>query len=303
MAVTYYVPRNVNQLDGSRLGPVNCNMASGATLLDRHTLGRITCTGSRMRAHQFDQVGGTDLMDLDTAWLRGHGQNLDVRMRIAWPDLINLVTYGQAMVLQLWYGSLGNYRFQLNFYGNHSVQINQVGTMRISTGQTVPAALMLDPLGRGVKRWVPLTVLRRAAGYLKVTSTRIVGLGYAYAALARRTGRYVTSTITPPPAGSVPTLVLTKPPAPAEVSPMVTGSGIVTSSSHVMSLKRGQPVYRTPGGRVATKMGADAKVEYYGRAGGGWNCVEVLTGAAYKDGIKRPTLVYVPATAGPVTKK
>lgn len=297
-----YQPRNINQLDGSRFAGSNCTMAAGATGLDRHTIGRTLCTGAKMRAHSGDTSGGTNLSQLDYAWHHGHGQDLDVRLKMAWSDFISMVNGGRGAILQVWYGTLGVYRFQKNFYGNHAIYINQIGVMRDNQGDTVPAGKMFDPLGNG-PRWVPLSTLKSAAGHLKLASGREVGYGYAYVGYTRRIGMTTGATAPVPAPGSVPTLVLSKPPTPKEVNPMIPGSGLVRSSSHVMSLAKGQPLYRTPGGSLATRMSAAAKVEYFGPAGSGWRCVEVTTGAPYADKIARPTLVYVPASAGPITKK
>lgn len=295
-----YQPKLVRQIDGSSLGPYNCTMASGAMALDRHTLGKKLCTGAKMRSHSGDTSGGTNLMQLDYAWHRGHTEDLDVRLRIPWNDFVALVSGGRGAVLQLWYGTLGSYRWQTNFYGNHAVYINDTTTMRDPrTGSTVAAGRMYDPLG-SIWRLVPLSVLKAAAGSLQVTSSSRVGLGYCYAGYTRRVG---LTTGTTAPSGAVPTLILTKPPTPAEVNPMIPGGGIYRTSSHVKLLKAGQPLYRTPGGALATKMSKDAAVEYFGPAGNGWHCVEVFTGAPYADKVGRNTLVYVPSAAGPVRAK
>jgi hypothetical protein len=302
MATRYYRPRLVKQMDGSRLQGSNCTMASGATLLDRHTLGARRTTGARMRTFQYDQSGGTDLNDLDTAWHRGFGQDLDVRQNMAWSDIVANVRNGRACVLQVWYGTLGSYRWQYNFYGNHAVEFNETGYIRPDNRTAISAGLMLDPLGDW-PRWVPLATLRNAASDLRLASGRTVANGYGYAGFARRIGIY-TSTSTPTkPSGTVPTLVLTKPPTPAEVNPMIPGTGLVRTSSHVMSLKKGQPLYRTPGGPIAARLQGDYKLEYFGSAGTGWRCVEVSTGSPYSDGKTRPTLVYVPSSAGPISVK
>ena len=91
---TYYLPRLINQLDGSHFAGSNCTMASGATALDRHTLGRKLCTGAKMRAHSGDTSGGTNLDDLDRAWHVGHGEDLDSRRMMPWNDFIAKVTAG-----------------------------------------------------------------------------------------------------------------------------------------------------------------------------------------------------------------
>lgn len=301
--MTVYQPRLVSQLDGSRFAGLNCTCASGATAIDRHTLGHIRTTGARIRTLTGDTSGGTNLNQVDSAWHKGWGQDLDVRLMFAWNDFIALVKGGRGAILQLRYGTLGAYRFQRDFYGNHAVYINEIGVMRNPDGGDIIAAgKTFDPLGNS-PRWIPLTYLKAAAAKLQLSSGRIVGTGYCYVGMTRRVGLTTGATAPTPAPGSVPTLVLTKPPTPSEVNPMIPGGGLVRTSSHVMALKKGQPLYRTPAGPIATKMSADAKVEYFGTAGSGWRCVEVATGGPYKDKVVRPTLVYVPATAGPITKK
>jgi hypothetical protein len=300
--MTVYQPRLVNQLDGSRFAGYNCTMASGATAIDRHTLGHIRTTGARMRYLSGDTSGGTNLNQLDYAWHRGWGQDFDVRLRMPWNDAVSYIKAGRGAVLQLHYGTLGKYRFQLNFYGNHAIYINEIGTMRNSVGTLIPAGKMFDPLGK-VTRWVPLSTLKTAAAQLVLGSGRVCGTGYCYIGFTKRIGLTTGATSPTPAIGSVPTLILAKPPTPSEVNPMIPGSGLTRTSSHVMSLKSGQPFYRTPAGPVIARLPRDMVVEYFGTAGTGWRCVEILTKAAYADGVARNTLVYVPAAAGPVTKK
>ena len=81
---------------------------------------------------------------------------------------------------------------------------------------------------------------------------------------------------------------------------MIPQGGITVSSSHVMKLQAGQPLYRYPGGPRVTAMSKAGPVPYMGTAGSGWRAVQVTTGAPYVDHIARRTIVYVPAAAGPV---
>lgn len=87
-----------------------------------------------------------------------------------------------------------------------------------------------------------------------------------------------------------------------EEEPMIVGGGLTRTSSHVKALKAGQTLHKQPAGAVLTKLSKDASVEYYGIAAG-WHAVEVVTKAGFDDGIARPVICYVPATAGPVTAK
>ncbi len=92
-------------------------------------------------------------------------------------------------------------------------------------------------------------------------------------------------------------------PTPAERNVMINEAGLTVVSSHVKTLAQGQPLFRYPGGPRMTSMSKTGPVEYFGSAGKGWSAVRVLTGAAYADGVQRPTVLYVPSAAGPVTAK
>jgi len=84
---------------------------------------------------------------------------------------------------------------------------------------------------------------------------------------------------------------------------MIPQGGLTVTSSHVMSLAQGQPLFRYPGGPIVTRMSKAASVQYHGTAGGTWRVVRVSTAAPYQDGKMRPTLLYVPGSAGPITAR
>jgi hypothetical protein len=110
-----------------------------------------------------------------------------------------------------------------------------------------------------------------------------------------------------PPSGAVtpipptaPGVVLTAP-TPTERNVMIPQGGLTVTSSHVMALAKGQPLFRHPGGPKVTAMSVAGKVAYIGTAGAGWRAVQVSTGAPYGDHVARRTVLYVPAAAGAIS--
>lgn len=119
---------------GSALDGYNCTMACGCMALDRHTLGaNTTYTGSPratppiMRSYQNDQVGGSDLWDLATAWLNGWGQSLQLPSNYhTWSDFEGYINQGRGAVLAGTYGNLpSSKRFSSSFTGGHAIYINE----------------------------------------------------------------------------------------------------------------------------------------------------------------------------------
>jgi hypothetical protein len=175
-----YRPRNVPQDDGSRHQWENCTMASGATAIDRHTLGRIRTTGARMRACQYDQSGGTDLSDLRVAWSRCFSQNLDVRLKVSWATFIRTIKSGRGAVVVGWYSYIPlRYRGQTSASYGHAMFINEV---RASDG----ALLLYDPL-RSSAIWIPQIYVKRYAGAMRLSGGGTIGYGYIQAAFTKDT--------------------------------------------------------------------------------------------------------------------
>ena len=300
-------PIPVIQGDGSTFQWSNCNCAAAAQSLDADTCGTYKTNGARVRYLTNDRSGGTTLNQVDTALRVGWPQkdHLDVRLGLAFPDAITKVSNGYPCILQ------GKYNFATiglsgspGFYGNHSVFWYKVTIYRRSDGTidyTRSRGLIFDPLWDGrrdgipsrVYRWISLAVLRQFAGTLIVdpATDRRAGIGYCYAAFT----------------GKRPTPIAPKPPALVinyGSNTMIVGGGLTITSSHVMALKQGQPLYRSPksGSSVVTKMSRDAKVDYIGNAAPGWRAVRVTT-KNFPDGLSRPVIVYVQATAGTVSSK
>jgi hypothetical protein len=78
----------------------------------------------------------------------------------------------------------------------------------------------------------------------------------------------------------------------------------ITSTTEVIHLRDGQPIYEHPGGPIATRAQRTGDYPHVGSAGnsGGhaWRAVVVKTRWGYTDGQSRPTVLYVPASAGEV---
>ena len=134
----------ISQFDGSAFANANCTLASGA-MLARLAFGIVT-TGGILRTLQFDQDGGTDLHDLNTAVYRGYGGNFHVGgLQIR--QLRNVLRSGGAAVVQGIYGVL-----------SPVVKIDQDGgyphaifldAFYAGDADTPAAYYVMDPLGRG----------------------------------------------------------------------------------------------------------------------------------------------------------
>lgn len=299
-------PVPVIQGDGSTYQWQNCTCASAAEGLDADTCGAHKTTGAHVRYLTGDHVGGTTLNQVDRALRIGWPErdHLDVRIRMAFSDAITKVANGYPCILQ------GKYNFASiglsgspGFYGNHAIFWFKVVIRRRADGSinyNLSRAFVWDPLWDGRRagipdkryRWVSLSFLRTFAGTLIVNpaTNQRAGIGYCYAAF---TSKRPSATPKPPAVkidyGS---------------NNMIVSGGVVVTSTHVMALKKGQPLYRSAkaGSSVVTKMSADAKVPYIGNAGGGWKAVRVQT-RNFSDGLLRAVIVYVPSSAGTVSSK
>jgi len=187
-----YRPRLVPQGDGSHWQWSNCTMASAATAIDRHTLGKTRTTGSKMRSCQSDKIGGTDLMDCKRAWDNCFNRTLDVRLKIKWSTFIAAIKAGRGAII------VGNYSYIPERYRGqkypyrfgHGMYINEV---RASDG----ALLLYDPLAKKPV-WIPQIHVKRFAGAFRAGG-RPIGYGYAQAGFTKIT--------TSKPASPAPTTV------------------------------------------------------------------------------------------------
>lgn len=123
----------------------NCTMASGAMALDFHTQGKVQKWGGELRKLQGDQVGGTDIGDLSTAWSK-LGYTLTDRRGKTWGDAIVDLKNGRGVVLQGDYDIFrGADSCQSTFDGDHAIYLNP----EFFDGSTIAVG---DPLCSGFKR-------------------------------------------------------------------------------------------------------------------------------------------------------
>jgi hypothetical protein len=284
--MTTYRPVFVSQFDGSAFASGNCTMASAAMALDRQTLGHTKSSGGKMRSCQDDKVGGTDLSDAAVAFARCYNQPLWTPGIIPFQDFIRAIRQGRGAVITGRYGNLdAKYRHQANFFDGHAMYVNEVND--------AGWLYNYDPIA-DKPQWIPASQIKKFAGGING-----VGFGRIYVAFTKITGAEVPHTHVPTP--------LPHPvphPTPSEGEPMIAEGGLTTTSSHVMSVKKGQEIFGRPHGKVITKMSVDADLPYFGvPLNSGWRCVKVTTGNPYADKVRRPTLAYVPASAGKVTRR
>lgn len=270
-----------------------CTFSSGAMALDYHTLGKIQVWGGQLLARakltSSDIKDGTRLQQVQRAW-KTYGQILDIRTGGDWNDVRRALGEGRGVILQIDHGDLSASERCSTFMGSHAVYLNP----EMVTGET----LMGNPLCASFK-WADNGHLRRAAEALGRQAglrpeTRLDGQPIFFAVTRAR------------PVSSQPPDTSTG----GGNKPVSTGGNVAirycqtrTTSSR-MSLKKGQVLYVSPGGARVTAMSADGKPFHVGPAGsvGGkaWRAVIVSTKWSYKDGVPRPTVLYVPASAGTV---
>ena len=134
----------VSQFDGSAFQGANCTLASGA-MLARLAYG-IVASGGILRSLQFDQDGGTDLHDLNTAVYRGYGSQLHVGGLLP-AQLKSILEEGGGAVIQGMYGELPA-ALQIQQGGSfpHAIYVDGYYP---GDSDTPAAYYIMDPLGRG----------------------------------------------------------------------------------------------------------------------------------------------------------
>jgi hypothetical protein len=153
----------------------NCTMASGAMALDFHTQGKVQMWGGELRKLQSDQIGGTDLGDLQRAWLKA-GYILVNRSGKSWNDCIVDLKNGKGVVLQGDYDVFtGADTCQGSFNGDHAVYLNPEF---FDGGTTIAVG---DPLCKSFKR-IKITTLK---AYAEKFGTRVLGKGQILYAVTR----------------------------------------------------------------------------------------------------------------------
>jgi hypothetical protein len=134
----------VSQFDGGPFQNANCTLAAGA-MLARLGFGIVT-SGSILRTLQADQVGGTDLHDLQAAMFHGYGVQFKAGS-IKLPQLKSLLKAGYGAVLQGVYGNIpGSLRLQPSFTGPHAIYLDGYYPGDATTPE---AYYVIDPIGRG----------------------------------------------------------------------------------------------------------------------------------------------------------
>lgn len=279
---------------GCKLGPLSCTSFSFAMAGDRATLGKVVPKGCDVRKATGDTVGGTTLRQNAAALLAQWEIGLSSVFYGSFEDFLGHLSEGRGAVIQFAYGLIREsiFRGSESFTGGHAAFVNEYDK---SAGKV----LVYDPLADGRRAgiakgpdWWPVSLLKAAAGGLKVNAagTR-VGFGKAWWAYTK-----VTSPVSHP-----------DPVATTDYgeNAMIAAIERFDDSAYVMSLKAGQTLYREPkiGAKPVTKMVAASNVPVVGNAASGWKAVVIFTGVPYHDKVGRPTVLYVPATAGKVSAR
>lgn len=130
----------------------NCTMSSGACVLDHSTQGRLQLWGGDLRhaPGQPDLEGGTDLYDVQKAWL-AYGEALDVRSGRGWDAVRADREAGHAIILT----GEGNVPGAASFTGGHAIAL-------LPEPDEAGRWLIGDPLSSGFE-WVGEAELRQWA--------------------------------------------------------------------------------------------------------------------------------------------
>lgn len=273
---------------GDRYGSYNCAAYALAKGLEFDTCGRVKRTGAQIRALTNEPIPDPSSPGLHHGQLRDvaakFGVRLDVLSGVPWSEVRDLGRE-RAILLAVNYRPLQSTRFsgQRTFSGNHELLV-------------LPEWFTYDPLADGrlsggarIFRGpavYPESLLMAAAGAFPGT-----GSGRASIAVFPRRHPLVPSVT---PTGPI---VAPSAPAPGERNVAI----LTAYAGHTFRMVKGQPIFRHPGGPKVTQMSRAGAVEYVGKAGAGWVAVKVGTGALYADGVVRPTVLYVPSSAGVLT--
>lgn len=294
----------VIQLDGSKYAGSNCVPTSDAMLIDRSTRGRVRTSGAHVRLLTGDTVGGCNLDEMRAVNLVAYGLKTRQVNAFPWDNLV-AESADQGFILLINYDTIRGTQwdcFKGNFSANHGIWVNHWDAVKHRWIAADPGA---DgrPDGHG---YVPLgyqeypdSILKVAASRLLISATTSARLGLGKAQVLFS----VPDSAPPPPVVTPPTngpIVVPNGPAPKEPNIMI-GPAYNVSAVRRMLLKQGQPCFRAPGGKKVTAMSGTKAVPYLGPAGPGWAAVLIGTGSPYADKKTRPTILYVPSAAGPVS--
>lgn len=282
----YYVDPHRSQFDGSAYAGENCTPTSVANGANAATGGRVNKSGAQVRAlvarsEETDPATpGWSIPDADLAASR-LGVPFENRTGEGWAGVERAWAAGLYVVIQGDSDQFSNATCSGAFNGAHCIG-GHPGHRAVNG---VTQHWIDDPICPG-GRWESDYVIRRYAEKLAAN----IRFGVFTHAVPK---------VTAPIPSSVPHVV-TSAPTPSERNVMIAQGGLTVTSSHVQRLASGQPLFRYPGGPRVTAMSAAGPVAYIGAAGSGWHAVQVRTKGPYADGITRPTVLYVPAAAGPV---
>ena len=300
-------PGLIPQGDGSTFQWSNCAAATWAGLVVSQQQGKRPAkgspwypTGASLRQQSGDRSGGITPSLLDATVIREYGIDLDVR--IASLSVVrSRLAAGYAVGVLIGYGPIADAGLSGSpgFRGAHSIGLYGDREIPNGTHQWLDADPLYDGRRAGIPKgpqWVAESTIVKAAGSLVLDgSGTTVRQRYGSGML------YVVLTTVPyhPPVQ----LVESAPASAAERTyPMIAPAWSVTSGK-VQRLPKGQPLFRSPGGPRVTRMSRTASVTYVGKAGRNWSAVLVQTGSPYADKVTRPTVLYVPLAAGPVTNR
>lgn len=284
----FYLNRHRTQYDGIYADQTfGCTWTAVANGADAASGGAIDRSPSQVhaliaRADESDpSTPGWSIVDADKAAAR-LGLGFENRTGQGWAGVSSALAAGLYVVIQGDSDRFGDATCSGAFNGDHCVGIHPA--TRYSGSQH-----WIDDGICPTGRWESNSILRAYAEKLS-TSVRFGVFT-----------RPVPKALAPIPS-TVPHVV-TSAPTPSERNAMIAQGGLTVTSSHVQRLASGQPLFRYPGGPRVTATSAAGPVAYVGSAGSGWRAVQVKTRGVYADGIARPTVLYVPAAAGPVEKR
>jgi hypothetical protein len=234
------------QLDGSRDAGRNCTMASGSSMLYRHTYGKTKVAPQTLRNLTGDHVGGTNLDQLKTALVRAGFTGWWGPYRgLAMGTFYTYLRRGQGAVVQgssrATYGT--RWRASYTFRGNHAWYVSRGKDWRLISGLWKPDYLrVFDPLADGraagiasAPFWLPRAYFERFCAYLSLGSYTL-GYGKVYALFSRDTDPHVHRT----------------------------RSGI-EYKRRVVKLKSGHTIRRSPGGEIIRRTKDTDVLDMWGK--------------------------------------
>lgn len=284
-------------------GGLNCTAYVAGYAIDYATCGAKKPTGKTIRRQSSEPVPdpsspGLNLEQVASVASRYYGVELSIYKGLAFDTWAQKVSAGRYSILSVDYEPIRVSRF--------------AGSTTFSDGHALgvpPGFEVQDPLADGRRAGIyryhkepyPLAMLKRAAelliiGYVNGRPVRVIdkyGPGRVWCAF---TIAHLDVDDDPGPT------VVPNWPAPSEKNTMIAEGGLTVTSNYRKDLAKDQPLFRWPGGPVGAKMSRASSVPYMGTAGSGWHAIQVLTGQPYGDKVARPTILYVPASAGPIHK-